>query len=308
MRIDLKNIASVLIDKYIIIFFLIFALTVFSGLGLGNFNLDASSDALVLEIDDSFGPYGEAAGGFGDSSFLIVTCAPYQVLFSDYSIDRIANLVYDFADIDGVDSVFSLLDAPIFFRPGVGFTDVADYFCDITFADIDLDLAPGEIIYIPIYEEFIISQDGLVTAMPVVLKGNNEYNILITKRYSILEKIDSKEVLTSKSRLVLQNVLNDINSRISKINDSESEFNKILINNIRNTLDKYRDDATIYLGGPSMIATDLLAYIESDFTLFGLAVAIIFAQMLSLFFGSIWLVLQRVMNAFLATNITCWFS
>ena len=70
--------------------------------------------------------------------------------------------------------------------------------------------------------------------MQVVLKGNSEYNNLITQRYSILEKLDSKEVLTSNSRLDLQNDLNDINSRISKINDSESEFNKILINNIRN--------------------------------------------------------------------------
>ena len=52
MRIDLKNIASVLIDKYIIILFLIFALTVLSGLGLSNFKLDASSDALVLENDE----------------------------------------------------------------------------------------------------------------------------------------------------------------------------------------------------------------------------------------------------------------
>ena len=36
------------------------------------------------------------------------------------------------------------------------------------------------------------------------------------------------------------------------------EFNKILAITIRNTLDKYRDDATIYLGGPSMIATDMM--------------------------------------------------
>ena len=57
MRIDLKNIASVLIDKYIIILFLIFALTVLSGLGLSNFKLDASSDALVLENDESLKTY-----------------------------------------------------------------------------------------------------------------------------------------------------------------------------------------------------------------------------------------------------------
>ena len=76
MRIDLKNIASVLIDKYIIILFLIFALTVFSGLGLSNFKLDASSDALVLENDESLKTYREAEDEFGDSSFLIVTYEP----------------------------------------------------------------------------------------------------------------------------------------------------------------------------------------------------------------------------------------
>ena len=258
MRIDLKNIASALIDKQIIILIFIFALTVLSGLGLSNFKLDASSDALVLENDESLKTYREAEDEFGDSSFLIVTYEPYKELFSDYSINRIANLENDLKNIDGVDSVLSLLDAPIFFQPKVGLTDVADNLKDITFEDIDLDLAKDEIINNPIYKELIISKDGKVTAMQVVLKGNNEYNNLITKRYAILEKLDSKEVLTSKSRLDLQNDLNNINSRISKINDSESEFNKILINNIRNTLDRYRDDAIIYLGGPSMIATDMM--------------------------------------------------
>ena len=308
MRIDLKNIASVLIDRYLIILFLIFALTVLSGLGLSNFKLDASSDALVLENDESLKTYREAEDEFGDSSFLIVTYEPSKELFSDYSINRIANLENDLKNIDGVDSVLSLLDAPIFFQPKVGLTDVADNLKDITFEDIDLDLAKEEIINNPIYKELIISKDGKVTAMQVVLKGNNEYNNLITKRYAILEKLDSKEVLTSKNRLDLQNDLNDINSRISKINDSESEFNKILINNIRNTLDKYRDDATIYLGGPSMIATDMMEYIESDLTIFGLAVAIIFALMLYLFFGSIWLVNFTLNERFFSNIHNCWFS
>ena len=66
MRIDLKNIASVLIDKYIIILFLIFALTVLSGRGLSNFKLDASSDALVLENDESLKTYREAEDEYGD--------------------------------------------------------------------------------------------------------------------------------------------------------------------------------------------------------------------------------------------------
>ena len=213
MRIDLKNIASFLIDKNLIILFLVGVITLCSGLGLNNFKLDASSDALVLENDESLKTYREAEDEFGDSSFLIVTYEPNTELFSDYSLNRIANLENELKNIDGVDSVLSLLDAPIFFQPKVGLTEVADNLKDLTYEDIDLDLAKEEIINNPIYKELIVSKDGKVTAMQVVLKGNNEYNDLINNRYEVLEKLDAKEVLTSKNRSELQNELSEINSR-----------------------------------------------------------------------------------------------
>ena len=307
MRVDIKNIASFILNKYLLILFIVSLVTLASGFGLSNFKLDASSDALVLENDESLKKYREAEDEFGDSSFLIVTYEPDLDLFTDYSINRILNLENDLKNIDGVDSVLSLLDAPIFFQPKVGLTDVADNIKDLTYEDINLNLAKDEIINNPIYKELIISKDGMTTAMQVVLRGNNEYEALIRQRYEILDNLSSREPLTKKTITDLQNNLNLINSRISKINNQESEFNKILISNIRNTLDKYRDDATIYLGGPSMIATDMMEYIESDLMIFGSAVALIFALMLYLFFGSIWLVILPLMNAFLATFITAGF-
>ena len=307
MRIDLKNIASKLINKYLIILFFVFLLTIVSAFGLNNFKLDASSDALVLENDESFKTYREAEDEFGDSSFLIVTYEPKKELFSDFSINRIANLENDLKSIDGVDSVLSLLDAPIFFQPRVGLSEVADNLKDLTFDDIDLELAKDEIINNPIYKELIISKDGKLTAMQVVLRGNDEYDKLISERYDILESLDSREPLTSTSKVGFLDKLSEINSRISQLNNQESEFSKILINNIRQTLDKYRNDATIYLGGPSMIATDMMEYIQSDLMIFGSAVALIFAVMLYLFFGSLWLVVLPLMNAFLATFITAGF-
>ena len=307
MRVDIKNIASFLIDKYLLILLFVGLISLISGLGLSNFKLDASSDALVLENDESLKSYREAEDEFGDSSFLIVTYEPNKELFSDYSINRIANLENDLKNIDGVDSVLSLLDAPIFFQPRVGLSQVADNLKDLTDDNIDLELAKDEIVNNPIYKELIISKDGKTTAMQVVLRGNNEYDELIKERYDILEILDSKEPLTSKNKLDLQNNLTNINTRISEINNQESDFNKILITNIRNTLDKYKEDATIYLGGPSMIATDMMDYIEADLMVFGTAVALIFALMLYLFFGSIWLVVLPLMNAFLATFITAGF-
>ena len=307
MRVDIKNIASFLIDKYIIVILGILILSFFSAVGLNNFKLDASSDALVLESDESLKTYREAEDEFGDSSFLIVTYEPQGELFSDYSLNRIANLENDLKKINGVDSVLSILDAPIFFQPRVGLTDVADNLKDLTDENIDLELAREEIINNPIYKELIISKDGKVTAMQVVLRGNNEYDELISERYEILDTLSSKEVLSLKNKTELQNRLNQINERISELNNQESEFSKLLISEIRGTLNKYKDEATIYLGGPSMIATDMMEYIESDLIIFGSAVALIFALMLYLFFGSIWLVILPLLNAFLATFITAGF-
>ena len=307
MRIDLKNIGNFLLDRYLLILLLVFTLTIITSIGLSNFKLDASSDALVLESDESLKTYREAEDEFGDSSFLIVTYEPKNELFSEYSLKKISQLESDLKNIDGVDSVLSILDAPIFFQPRVGLSEVSDNLKNLTDPEVDLNLAKEEIINNPIYKELIISNDGKTTAMQVVLKGNKEYNQLINSRYEILEKLDSREPLTSKTTNQLQNDLANINTRISEINNQESEFNKLLIAEIRQTLDIYRDEATIYLGGPSMIATDMMEYIESDLVIFGTAVAFIFALMLYLFFGSLWYVLLPLLNAFLATFITAGF-
>ena len=307
MRIDIKNLASFLLEKYLLVLFITFLVTITSAVGLNNFKLDASSDALVLESDESLKTYREAEDEFGDSSFLIVTYEPNKELFSDYSLNRIANLENDLKNIDGVDSVLSILDAPIFFQPRVGLTEVADNLKDLTDENINLTEAREEIINNPIYKELIVSNDGKVTAMQVVLRGNDEYDELISQRYNILEKLDSKEILTSKNKSALYEELSEINKRISQLNNDESEFSKSLISEIRLILDKYRDEATIYLGGPSMIATDMMDYIESDLVVFGSAVALIFAIMLYLFFGSFWLVLLPLSNAFMAAFITAGF-
>ena len=212
MRVEIKNIASRLINNYLIILLCVLIVTLISGVGLNNFKLDASSDALVLENDQSLKTYREAEDEFGDSSFLIVTYEPKQDIFSDYSINRITNLENDLKAIDGVDSVLSLMDAPIFFQPKVGLAEVADNLKDLTSDEINLELAKEEILNNPIYKELIISKDGKVTAMQVVLRGNNEYNGLIDKRYELLEQLSSKEPLTNKLKTTLQNDLDIIKS------------------------------------------------------------------------------------------------
>ena len=275
--------------------------------GITNFKLDASSDALVLEGDESLKKYRENEKEFGDSSFLIVTFKPQYELFSDQSLNQLSQIEKELSELDGVDSVLSLLDAPIFFQPKVSLTEVADNLKNLTSEGIDLREAKKEIINNPIYQDLIISKDGSTTAMQIVLQGNNEYDALISDRYKILDILKSKEPITFENKSKLQSELAVINKRISELNDNESAFNTTLVSQIRSILDLHRSDATLYLGGPAMITSDMMEYIRSDLVIFGVAVASIFAIMLYLFFGNIKFVVLPISNAFLTTFVTAGF-
>ena len=275
--------------------------------GITNFKLDASSDALVLEGDESLKTYRENEKEFGDSSFLIVTFKPEFELFSYQSLNQLSQIEESLSKLDGVDSVLSLLDAPIFFQPKVGLTEVADNLKDLRTEGIDLSKAKQEIINNPIYRDLIISKDGSTTAMQIVLRGNDEYDLLITDRYRILDILKSKEPITNGTKTLLQNDLESINKRISELNDNESNFNSSLVSEIRSILDVHRNNATLYLGGPAMITSDMMEYIRSDLVVFGVAVASVFAIMLFLFFGNIWFVILPISNAFLTTFVTAGF-
>ena len=286
---------------------LVTSVIAFASFGITNFKLDSSSDALVLEGDEAFKTYRKNEKEFGDSSFLIVTYEPNSELFSKESLDQLQSLENDLSKLDGVDSILSLLDAPIFFQPKVSLTEVSDNLKDLTTDGIDLAEAKKEIIDNPIYKELIIGKEGALTAMQIVLKGNSEYDDLINQRYEILDILDSKQPDTNANKQLLNDNLKLINQRISKLNDNESSFNSNLVADIRSILDNYRSDATLYLGGPTMITSDMMDYIRSDLVLFGTAVALIFAIMLYLFFGNIWLVTLPLTNALVTTFITAGF-
>ncbi|MDC0547020.1 MMPL family transporter [Gammaproteobacteria bacterium] len=299
--------SNFVITKPLIILAWVFLIIFLASQGIANFKLDASSDALVLEGDLALKKYRENEEEFGDSSFLIVTYEPNNELFTKEALSTLEEIEQKLSNIDGVDSVLSLLDAPIFFQPKVSLTEVSDNLKDLTTEGIDLKLAKDEIINNPIYKDLIISADGSITAMQVVLRANDEYDLLVNKRYEILDTLSTKEPITKEVRLSLVKELQSINQRISSLNDNESKFNSNLVQEIRNILGFYKNEATLYLGGPAMITSDMMDYIKSDLVVFGSAVALVFAVMLYLFFGNIWFVILPILNAFFTTFVTAGF-
>ena len=173
-------------------------------------------------------------------------------------LSTIKNLDNQLEKLPGVQSVLTILDAPIFFQPKVPLADLMDNLKTLESEDIDLVAAKEEIISNPVYSELIISPSGDTTAMQVTLKENPLYRRLITDRYELLG-------LNGMSNSQKKE-LNNINQQISQINDDEAKERADLIAQIRELLLQNSDKGTLFLGGASMIATDMMGFIKSDLT------------------------------------------
>ena len=288
-----KYLKFIISSSKLVIFGLVVVLFISSN-GINNFKLDASSDALVIEGDTSLKKFREAEKEFGGSDFLIVVIEPNDEIFTHTTIETIKSLEQKIESIEGIESVLSLVDAPVFFQPKVPLVDVSDNLKDLDDPAIDLTLAKDEFLDNPIYKDLIISADGKTTAMQINLLSNDTYNNYIEERYDLLDKDDTAR-------------LNELNKKISDLNDEISQNNALIIKEIREILNEFTYIGKLYLGGPSMIATDMMTFIKDDLVVFGVGVAFVFAIMLYLFFGNVWFVLLPLINSFFATFITAAF-
>ena len=91
---------------------ILFFISLFLGLGISNFKLDASSDTLLLENDPDLKLYRENSEKYGSNDFLIVTFSPKQDLLSKQSILLIKEIVKEISSLERVESVLTLLDVP----------------------------------------------------------------------------------------------------------------------------------------------------------------------------------------------------
>jgi len=274
----------------------VFVIFLSTSFGLQNFKLDASSDALVIEGDEAFKIYRETGEIFGNSDFLIITFTPKSDLFSPESLATIRSLDQALGKLPSVESVLTILDAPIFFQPKVPLTDLMDNLKTLETKGIDLEAAKEEIINNPVYSELIISPSGNTTAIQLTLSEDAQYRDLIQERYNLLEIL----ALTAEEKKELKR----INHQISQINDEESTQRAELIFEIRELLSQHAEAGTLFLGGASMIATDMMSFIKSDLSVFGVGVALVFCLMLYLFFQNLWFVVLPLSNALVTTAFT----
>jgi uncharacterized protein len=252
-----------------------------------NFNLDASSDALLLEGDPDLKYLREVNETYGSKDFLVLTYTPVSSFIEKETILNLQLLKSKIEKLTWVDSVVTIIDVPLLKSTDENLMDRLKNYKTLAYPEIDRKRGFEEIINSPIYKNYVISEDGKTSGIVVYLKKDErlaEY-IKIKNKYfdqsnetglSKDEKINYKKFLLEYEEYKnLYNLRNHQN-----------------INEIRDVISKYGENAKIHLGGIPMIADDMMSYIKSDIIFFGIGVFFFIIFTLWLIFKNIkWVIM-----------------
>ena len=222
------------------------------------FSFDASADTLVVQDDPDLALYREISAVFGGDDFLLVTFTPHDgPLLSMDNVRLLAELQERLGAIEGVTSVFSVLDAPLLQSPPVPLDELAEGFRTLLSPDTDRALAIEELSGSPFFRELLISADGRTAALRVELIP-----------LPVLERENTAE----RRRQLAERAA--------------------LIEAVRGVRAEFSDRATLHLGGVPMIAADMIAFVKSDLAVFGgLVLVLVMAVLYAAFRQVRWVVL-----------------
>ena len=89
------------------------SILVFFGYHAKDFKLDASADSLLLEDDVDLKVFLKIHDRYPSGDLLVVTYTPDEDLFSDQALESLKQLRGELKKVSSVDTVFTILDAPL---------------------------------------------------------------------------------------------------------------------------------------------------------------------------------------------------
>ena len=149
---------------------LITAFVIFSLWNAKNFNLDASSDALLLEGDKDLKYLREVNSRYGSKDFLFLTYTPVESFIENETILNLQLLKSKIEKLTWVDSVITIIDVPLLKSTDENLMDRLKNYKTLAYPEIDRKRGFEEIKSSPIYKNYVISEDGKTSGIVVYLK------------------------------------------------------------------------------------------------------------------------------------------
>lgn len=255
-----------------------------------DFRLDASSDSLVLENDESLKYFREVVAKYDSSEILIITYSPNDDLFNEDVLQDIKLLRERLLEIDGTKSMISILDVPLIQSPPVTLAELNGSPQTLLDAKTDRALAREELRTGPFYRDFLISDDYSTTALVLSLQSDEEVQSLHSRREALRSQ-RAQAPLSAELRAELVVVTKEHQVKAAAAQERQAA----LIQKVRDTIDLHRDKATLFLGGLPMIVADSIDFIEADVVVFGGAALLMIVLILAIAFRQIgWVVMPLI--------------
>ena len=278
------------LTKYVNIFILALAIIFTAALYKSqDFQLDASSDTLILENDQDLKNYQDVIKDYESKDFLLITITSKEKIITNRNIDFISRLSIEISKLTWVDSVQSILDVPVLKSGNQSLIDLVTEQLTIKTEGLILSEVEKEFIESPIFSELIISKDGKTSGIIINLKSNDNYINTIEERNYLRSILD----LSISDKNKLKNVEKKYNS-LKKYADIERGNN---IQEIRYIISKFKNDRIeMHLGGVAMIADDTISYVKNDILIFGIGIVLFIIFILYLIFRDINWIFLCLMN------------
>jgi len=244
------------------------------------FRLDASADSLLLEDDADLRYYQRVMRRYGSDEFLIIAWLPRGDLFSEENRNRLAELVAELEALEGVASVDSILDVPLFHSPDVPMLKLATGGYETLESDtVDLELARVELAESPMYRDMLINDRADTSAIRVSLVDDPDHTALNRRRQDLLAR-KYEGGLTSEQAAELE----ALQPRYQASAAEQSARWDQTVTEIRGVMARYSDSAELYLGGVPMISSDMVDYVRNDLVVFGVGVLVFLILTLAVIF------------------------
>ena len=276
---------SLVFTKPYLVIAILLLLVGFFGWQTQNFRLDASADSLLLEDDPDLEFSREINVRYGIREAVTIAYTPTGDLFSREELNKLGELRDELLAINRVESVDSILNVPIF--EDTPLTGISEDYLTLSDQDIDLVSAREEVTNSPVFRNAVISPDGKTAGMLVSFAIDETARDLIGRRTELRSKARGEE-LSADEVSELAQIESDYAIHSVLAADRQHE----IISVVRATLERYRENAQIYLGGAPMIADDLVTFVQGDLSSFSFAVVLLIVFALGLIFRKVrWVVL-----------------
>ncbi len=257
------------IDFSKITLFLLLILIVFSLYKAKDFNLDASSDALLLEGDKDLKYLREVNERYKSKDFLVLTYTPVSSFTDKETILNLQLLKSKIEKLTWVDSVITVIDVPLLKSTDENLMERLKNYKTLAYPEIDRNRGFDEILNSPIYKNYVISEDGKTSGIVIYLKKDER----LAEYVKIKDKYYDQSIETGLKKEEKKNYKKFL-KEYEEYKNLYNIRNHQNINEIRDIINKYGENAKIHLGGIPMIADDMMSFIKNDIIVFGVGVFI----------------------------------